>query len=508
MAPRTLSFDTFDAARAGDLSTLEVLGRTHSRLLEYASFDPPHLTGSLAASWEQPDETSVVLHVDPLARWHVRPPLDGRSVTSADVVASLRRAIEIARTETLPTAQRQEDWLSVSAVEEQGDGFVRLALERPDPFILQTLAGMFAFVQAPEAVEAFESLWPALATASVVGSGPFELTSNEQGVVSLAAFDGGHARPNSLGLEIWQPLDPVETLRAGEVHEVTVFDRRDARALAEEAGGEAARFERLAENPIVTTFFAGELPWSDLRLRKALWLALPASEVANRLSGGGEVPVPGVLATSAETLGLTDADVKGLQPDPGSAAAARALWEQGGGASLGTVTIDFPNVFEPRYSASGVVTSMLNATLGDQFRAAVEPYTTIARKTAEHAYGAGRAAFWFGWGPALTDPEPARRLFETYSSRGPSFAATGFASGEVDAALESLVDPASDGREELLRAATLAVAAELGGGILPWFTEVLSVFRRPFLDRAAPSPWWEQHLDRLLSVDTSHPDYT
>jgi hypothetical protein len=187
---------------------------------------------------------------------------------------------------------------------------------------------------------------------------------------------------------------------------------------------------------------------------------------------------------------------------------ARALWEAAGGPSLGAVTVDFPNVFDPRYAASSTVIALLREALGDQFKPAVEPYTTIAERIRDHWYGDGRAAFWFGWAPPVMDAQPARHLFETYSSRGPNFAATGFRSGQIDALLDvTVAEPSADARRGLEREAVAAIAAEVGGGIVPWMAQMLHVFRWRFLNRPGPQPWWMQHLDSELTIDTADPAY-
>ena len=66
---------------------------------------------------------------------------------------------------------------------------------------------------------------------------------------------------------------------------------------------------------------------------------------------------------------------------------ARRLWVAAGGPGLGPVTIDFPSIFDPLYSASSVVVGLLNEAIGPQFRAAVETYTTISRRVLDGYYG-------------------------------------------------------------------------------------------------------------------------
>ncbi|MCZ7576610.1 MAG: hypothetical protein M5U18_06005 [Dehalococcoidia bacterium] len=132
--------------------------------------------------------------------------------------------------------------------------------------------------------------------------------------------------------------------------------------------------------------------------QRALW--------GPRGTGRSRTPVHPAFALTEGVLAL----YPGYARDPAEdARAARQRWEAAAGPSLGTITIDFPSVFDPLYSASSVVTGILNEVLGDQFRPAVETYTTISRRVLDGYYGNGRAAFWFGWGPPFL-PRPPPRL--------------------------------------------------------------------------------------------------
>jgi peptide/nickel transport system substrate-binding protein len=513
-AARSFTFDTFDAARSGDVSTLEVLGRTHSRLFQWADPVAGMLAPDLVEAVEQPDMQTLLLQLRRNARWHDRRPLDGRALTADDVVASLSRAIEIGASTRLPVAQRQQDLGAIRSVATEESGLVRVESAAPDPFLMHTLAGRFTLIQAPEAVQAFESSWPGLSPETVAGSGPFVYDGfDDQGFLALRANLDGHTRPLVDALRIAQPVDAVPRFRAREVDEAITRDRRDAAALADDPGPDAYRESlRFESEPVISTMFVGAPPWSDPKLGLAVRAALNRGELGRRLFGGraaASSPLPPV----SESFALPESELAtfpGYRADHAEdAAQARALWEAAGGPALGTVTIDFPAVFDPLYSASSVVTGMLAEALGtDQFRAAVENYTTISRKTAEGAYGNGNAAFWFGWGPPFAEPEPSRSLDETYRSGSPSATALGFSSTEVDALLTRLIvefDP--DARRETAREVARTLLGPAGSPIADWLVQTSEVFRRRYLTAPPASPWWAQHLDADIALDLSDEDY-
>lgn len=501
-APSGFAFDTFDAQRSGEPSVVEVLGRTHSRLVQWVDFSRPLLGGDLAERWEQPDESTLVLRLDPRARWQDRWPQAGRGVTAGDCVASLLRALQLARDGGLPLAQRSWDYSTIAGAVATGANEITIRTARPDPFLLQTLAGRFAFVQAPEAVEAFSARWHELVPESVVGSGPFVLRGFDEGGALVFDAHGAMHSPRFLnGVKVSQPQSVAERFIAGELDEALVRDRRDAariRAGQQEESQELARFE---DSPVISTLNVGAPPWNNAQLRKALSAALNRTELASRLFGGRAVAAAPV-APALPAFSLAESEMVRF---PGyrsryeeDAREARVLWEAAGGPSLGPVTVDFPSIFDPLYSASSVVIAMLNEAIGTgQFRPAVDSYVAISRKASEGRYGNGNAAFWFGWGPPIPGPDPARFLIENYSSGSRAAGASGFRDDAVARLLTRLGAEAGEAaRRDLVMETQRTLLAMGGGGTIDWVQQRSEVFRRNTLGgRPAPAPFWDQHLD-------------
>jgi len=123
----------------------------------------------------------------------------------------------------------------------------------------------------------------------------------------------------------------------------------------------------------------------------------------------------------------------------------------------------------------------------DQFHAAVQTYTTISAKVQAGKYGNGNAAFWFGWGPPISEPDPSRRLIETFHSTSASARAAGFASVALDAQLDRLRGELSaEARRVATRQVARALADDGGGGVIPWLLQRSEVFTWPYLVGA---PW-------------------
>ena len=498
-APGALDIDTFDAQLTGKSQTVEILGRTHSRLLNWDNADK--LQPDLAERWEMPDAETVVFHLNPSTKWHDRPPLNGRPVTAADIVAHFQRSLEIAAGGKAPLAQRYHDYASIMSVDSPAEGQVRFRLNKPDPFFLGTLAGEFALIQAPGAVSSFGANWSKLDSDHVIGSGPWTFDWIEGGA-KFTAFTHGHRRPSLEELVLVEPRNAAKRFIEGTLDEALIRDRRDAallksrytvitplsmelRDLQDAARRNEVFVERRYEREIVmSSFFVGAPPWNNPAFTGAISGALNRFELAKRLFAGRARPAPPIPpAMAGDPTGRISGErlkfVPGYPflegeytPDP----QVRRAWEAAGGPALGTITIDCPSVFDPLYSASSIVIDMLNEALGPQFRPAVETYTTISKRVLDSYYGNGRAAFWFGWGAPLPSPSAELYMSETYAKGSPGQRITGgrgLAPGD---------DPAT-----ILQSGFF--------GIVPWVQQFAEIYRRPLTSGPEPSPFWNQHRD-------------
>ena len=497
----SFNFDTFDGQRSGEASVIEVLGRTHSRLVQWSDFDAPQLGPDLAARWEQPDSATAILHLDPAARWHDREPLNGRPVTADDVVTHFTRTLQFARGKA-PLAQRLTDYANFRRPTSTANTVV-FRTNGPDPFLLSTLAGRFALIQPPEAVGGLGDKWHELQVSDVVGSGPWLYDANREGALHFAANRSGHRQPRLDGLQIFAPFDVSGRLAVKQLDEGVTTDRRHAVTLRALAGGPGERpvFE---ETPVISTLSIDGAPWNDANLLRALSGALNRAELSRRLFGGRAAP-SGPVSPLFPGFALSESELMAF-PGYGADAAfeareARARWDAAGGPALGSVTIDFPSIFDPLYSASAVVTGMLNDVLGDQFRPAVETYTAIATKAAAGLYGNGNAALWFGWGPPVAEPDPFRSLIETY---GPHPLPGAEGAALTGALVRLAVATDLDERKAIARAVSRQILEAGGAGTITWLHQLSEQFRWPYLSPAAATPFWSQHLDFSRYIDPGH----
>lgn len=128
----------------------------------------------LARSWEQPSQTEYVFHLQPGAKWHNKPPANGRELTADDIVFSLERA----RTND-PVFQHRSLLDTVDRIQPVGRSTVRITTTGLDASLLAKLSGDGPLVLAPEVVERAGKFGTA---DTGVGTGPFILTSIEENV--------------------------------------------------------------------------------------------------------------------------------------------------------------------------------------------------------------------------------------------------------------------------------------------------------------------------------------
>lgn len=505
-SPARFSFDTFDALRTGEPAVFEVLGRTHSRLVQWTDFASASMAGDLALEWEQPDATTLILTLDPAARWHDRPPLDGRPVVASDVAAHFNRLLTLPG--AFPLLQRRWDFANIRTVLAPDESTVVFETAGPDPFLLHSLAARSSVVQAPEAVDAFGTAWHEIGSAHVVGSGPFRFDRVGDTLV-FSAHRSGHRPPHLDGITLRNSGRVVDPFLAHELDEALVRDRRDAAAIRE-AAPEAIESARFEDSPVISTVFTGAPPWDHPGLRRALSAALNRGELARRLFAGRAAPAGPVPPAFAAFI-PPDSELQqfpGYRPDYAQdVAEARSLWQAAGGDAYPELRIDFPAIFDPLYSASSIVPAMLREALGVRVRPAVESYTTIAAKSRDRAYGNGAAATWFGWGPPIFEPDPSRHLLETHHSASATAAEHGYASPAIDSLLDSVASEFDlEQRQSLIREVSPLLLTEGGGAAIPWVQQWSELFRWPYAGGSpSPSPLSMPHLDAGRYLDPSHP---
>jgi peptide/nickel transport system substrate-binding protein len=253
-----------DPHLGGDFHTFSVLANVYDGLTHLDA--RLRVEPALAERWESPDELTWVFRLRRGVRFH-----DGRPLTSEDVVFSLLRARD------LPGSTCASYLVSVESVRAIDGLTVEVATTRPDPMLLNRLA--FALIVprgAPERIEA------------PIGTGPYRLLPPaDDGPIVLQASPVSWREPARVRrVELVPPLSPDGHGLSPLPPDIDILSVVDPEQLpAVRAAG-----YQVVTRPGLTTYYLlpglDQTPFSDLRLRQAVSLALNRPALVSRTLGG------------------------------------------------------------------------------------------------------------------------------------------------------------------------------------------------------------------------------
>lgn len=242
-----------------------------SRLLTYQDQARGVLTTDLAASLpERPDPTTLVFRINPQARWHDLPPLNGRPVTADDVKHSIERQLS-----GDTTFVRAPAWSVIDALEVTSPQTITVKLKAPIAAAQHIFADVASFIVPPELTADSAEI----GADRQIGSGPFLWVEwNDQRFASVRrnpAWFGTDQRPFLDGISLVQPRTTAEVesgLRTRAL-DVAVVNRTLADHLKR-------ALPQLVETTVGHSLFFGvryslvNHPYNDQRFRNALTWAL------------------------------------------------------------------------------------------------------------------------------------------------------------------------------------------------------------------------------------------
>jgi dipeptide transport system substrate-binding protein len=291
--------ESFDSAQSDLAATHRAAAMPlYNRLVEYAP--DGRLIPGLARQWEvSPDGKVWTFFLRQGVRFHRAPWFTPtRPFNADDVVWSLMRQIDPkhpgAAGATFPGAL-SGDWSSlISAVERVSDDQVRITLKRPYAPLLTLLASWPASIVSAEwgARLASRGELRRLGT-EPIGTGPYQLIKAERGAtIRYAAHSdywaGTPAIPRLIYSLTPDPAVRVQKLRRGECDLAESLKPQEIRALEQTPNVVLKRWQ-----PQITSFLAfntQKKPFDDVRVRKALSLAIDRSAIVQAVFAGRAEP--------------------------------------------------------------------------------------------------------------------------------------------------------------------------------------------------------------------------
>ncbi|MBK7124817.1 MAG: ABC transporter substrate-binding protein [Dehalococcoidia bacterium] len=255
----------------------------YSRLLAYQDQAKGAIVPDLAAAMpEMPDGQTMVFRLNPNARWHELAPLNGRSVTAADVKYSIER--QLAGDQSFV---RKAQWSVIDGIDIPNERTVTFKLKSPMAALHHLFADVHSFIVAPEVSGDKNDI----GSTAQVGSGPFQwvewVDGRHASVRRNPNWHGGDRRPNLDGVSLVQPASTATVegaLRTREVDAATV-----GRVLADKL---KKAIPQLTETTVGHSqffgmrFSLGNDPFNDLRFRSAVTIALDRRAMIDKFFGG------------------------------------------------------------------------------------------------------------------------------------------------------------------------------------------------------------------------------
>jgi len=531
----SLPIDTLDPHQSQFGPTHNMHSCIFSKVLKYDSVYDGIIGTDLAVSMpEVVDKITYVIKIHPGATFHdtatirdnlkdIAPELPGRELTSEDIKYSIERQVN-------PNSPKSalyywaSHWATVDKIEVVDPYTLRITTKRPTAPFLHFLADIAAFIIPKELVDAGDEMND---VKRMVGTGPFILDKFvalqiSRGVRNptwfardLLADQGLPDRPIMDYYEQpWYIGDPTAMEAAFKAKQVDSLWVDDPDVIDRVAADEGLEVERTLSNGLVSSRFlcndspAAKTPFKDLRLRKAIHLAVDRNRMVQQMLIGGGYPC-GPIAQSIQKWAFTPAELAtkpgyrfGAQDREEDIAEAKRLWEAGGGQAVGKISVVTGGIpgyipqFFPQFQA------MLKDVLGLEVEMDLDStgYTKLAQGMVEK-----RILLSLGFENGCSDPDDyTYPYFHTTGARN-SFNLS-------DPELDRLLDAQ---REEFDFEARHRIVFEIQDYLLDktvalpvWVSPINSEVYWSYIKNMWRAPWFGETFNRAsMWIDQEDPNF-
>ena len=280
------------------------------------------ITGQLAESWENPDPLTYVFKIRDGVFWHDKAPVNGRQLTAHDVEYNWQRLVwGVDGGEPSPDIAGSEvGTIPLESVTVTDDFTVVFKLSEPSLLALRTmLYGLHTFVVAREVVEQFGDMqdWR-----NVTGTGPYQLTDVLEGsswtytrIDDYWGFDPKYPDnrlPYADTVEYLIVNDPTaitSLMRSGQADFIgfglnSHLTSVDSAVNLQKTNPDLVLHPYAYRSETAIGFNVQKEPWSDIRVRQALSLAIDQEAIAeNYQQGWGDASPVGPVGKAV--LGYT-----------------------------------------------------------------------------------------------------------------------------------------------------------------------------------------------------------
>lgn len=304
---------TLDVFRASSIYTHTYAGLVYSKLLTYETgpdvdYTDYNIVPDLAKDWEVSDDGLVYTFYLRDTTWHDIPPVNGRKLLADDVVATMNHIMEL--------PGHQASLLSeVESVEAPDDQTVVFTLKGPFAPFLNFLANHFMWILPKEAIEGDFDIDQA-----AIGTGPFMLEKYEDNVQAVFVRNPNYYEDGKPYLdEVVYKIVPdqgarIAAFRTGESDTISGLSPEERESLLKTNPDTMINEVMMATQSLIFMNMERK-PFDDLRVRKAVSLAVDRQNAVDSIFGGGEIAGPVNPSLGDWALSLEEREA--LQPyDP------------------------------------------------------------------------------------------------------------------------------------------------------------------------------------------------
>lgn len=448
----SLSAETLRWARAGDALTLDPHaqneGPTHT--IRHQMYEPliiRDVTGefepALATDWapKEDDPNVWVFNLRQGVTFH-----DGAEFTAEDVVFSFERAKQ-------PNSDMKELIGSIQEVRAVDDYTIEMVTDGPNPILPSNLTNLFildkGWAEANDTVNVqdFEGGEITYATTNANGTGPYKLVSREPDVKTVMEINEDYWGKDQFPMEVteivYTPIQNAATRVAAMLSgEVDFLQDMPVQDLERVANADGLTVKKAPQNRVI--FFGmnmgaddieadnvdGKNPLADVRVRKAMSLAINRDAIQQVVMRGQSIPA-GMIAPPFVNGWTEEMDAEGKT----DIEEAKRLMEEAGYGDGFSIRLDCPN---DRYINDEAICQAAVGMLG-QIGITVN---LDAKPKAQHfplITDSQTDFYMLGWGVPTYDSEYIFNfLVHGRESDIGTWNGTGFDNDELDAKIKSL----------------------------------------------------------------------
>lgn len=282
--------DMLDPHRQSSIYTHQLAGLVYNKLVSYETgpnveYTDYNVVPDLAERWEVSEDGKVYTFYLREAYWHDKEPVNGRQVTAEDVVATMERIIHLPGHQAALLSE-------VESVEAKDSQTVVFTLKQPFAPFLNFMANHFMWILPEEGVNGEFDL-----ASDAIGTGPFVLEEWEDNVQATFKKNPNYYEEGKPYLdEVIFKVVPDQGSR------IAAFRTGQADTIGQLSPEELTQLQKT--NPEVTVFDAlfptqeqlyvnmEKEPFNDIRVRKAISMAIDRKSMVNAIYGGGETSGP------------------------------------------------------------------------------------------------------------------------------------------------------------------------------------------------------------------------